>query len=512
MPPGSPIVYINQDTARLGQTAFSIIRAIIGVSVLTGVVLTVRWGGKAFLGESAKARSWVSKRKYLITHGAALLFALGLAKPLDLLSESLTRWANRAVPYLDGSWLVSSFLGIVNAAVVTILLLLLFQFLGMAYWRADAKIEHWGTHKVEIRKGQKVASALRFVLRGVRNLIVASLFLVYIPYTVRLFPRTRFLVDEAAEDFKGPFHKVGNSVLEYLPNLAYLLVILFCAWAFLKVLKWFFDAIADGTLVLDSFPEDWADPTYKLMRTLILLFVLMVAFPYLPGASSQFFKGFSLFIGALVTFGSSGAIGNMVAGIVLTYTRAFKVGDVIGIGPVFGKVTHKSLLSTRIITPKNEVVTFPNGSVLSGSVMNYSEKAKSKGVAMSLTATLGYETEWRTIHKLMCEGAKRTKYILQEPAPRVLETKFGDYYVAYELRAWTDYPEAMQYTFADLHRNVLDVFNVAGVEIMTPLVLAHRDASELAVPVESFPNRPDPKGIAVSLLQKSGEKSKGQGA
>ncbi len=502
----------GNESMRIGETAFVIVRTIIGIGVLLAVVLTVRWGGKKFLGEAARTRSGSDRRKYLVSYGIAFVLLLAVAVPLELLSERMTAWAERAIPYFEGAWLVGSLLGIVHGVTSTVLLLLLFQLLGIAYWRADGEIENWGTRKIAIRKDQKVASALRFILHGVRNLVIALLFLVYVPYTIRLFPRTRFLVDEAAADFNGPFQKVAAAIIGYLPNLGYLIVISLCAWIFLKIIKWFFDAVEDGTLVLDSFPEDWADPTYKLLRTLILLFVLMVAFPYLPGASSQFFKGFSLFMGALVTFGSSGAIGNMVAGIVLTYTRAFKVGDVVAIGNTFGKVTHKSLLSTRILTPKNEVVTFPNGSVLSGSVMNYSEKAKVRGVALALTATLGYETEWRVVHKLMCEGARRTKYILDEPAPRVLETKFGDYYVAYELRAWTDYPDVMQYTFADLHRNVLDAFNEAGVEIMTPLILAHRDASELAVPLENFPDRPDPKAIAVSLLEKATGKAKGQGA
>jgi hypothetical protein len=76
--------------------------------------------------------------------------------------------------------------------------------------------------------------------------------------------------------------------------------------------------------------------------------------------------------------------------------------------------------------------------------------------------------------------------------------------VTYELRAFTRDADAMFQTLSELRANVLDAFNRAGVEIMTPSILAHRDASQLAVPLEQFPDRPPAGGIAVDVRTDGG--------
>ena len=154
---------------------------------------------------------------------------------------------------------------------------------------------------------------------------------------------------------------------------------------------------------------------------------------------------------------------------------------------------------TRVITAGNEHVAIPNSKVLTDSVTNYSTHGLNKGVAVSVVATIGYDVDWRTVHKLLLEGAARTEQIATDPAPRVLEQSFGNYSVEYELRAWTKTSEGIFETHAALRRNVLDAFADGGVEIMTPTILSHRDASELAVPTERFPNRPRPRGIRIEV-------------
>jgi small-conductance mechanosensitive channel len=225
----------------------------------------------------------------------------------------------------------------------------------------------------------------------------------------------------------------------------------------------------------------------------------MVSFPYLPGAGSQFFQGFSVFVGALLTFGSAGAIGNIVAGTVLTYTRAFHLGDMVRLGETTGVVIEKTLLVTRLRTIEHEKVTIPNGSVLASSVVNFSAGAAAGGFVLTVRAGIGYDVDWRTVHRLMLDGAGQTPQILADPAPQVWQTNLGDYAVHYELRVWTDQPVAMFETHSTLRRNVLDAFNWAGVEIMTPSILAHRDASGQAIPQEAFPKRSARRGIAVEV-------------
>jgi small-conductance mechanosensitive channel len=155
-------------------------------------------------------------------------------------------------------------------------------------------------------------------------------------------------------------------------------------------------------------------------------------------------------------------------------------------------------LVTRLLTPENEEVSIPNGTVLSSSVLNYSARAR-EGVELRITAGIGYDVDWRKVHQLMIDGARATEYVLTEPAPQVYQTALGDYAVNYELRALTDQPAFMFLTLSALRRNVLDAFNRAGVEIMTPSILAHRDASNLAVPPEQFRNTSGRGGIAIDV-------------
>ena len=296
-----------------------------------------------------------------------------------------------------------------------------------------------------------------------------------------------------------PLQDAATAVENYIPNLGYLFVILTVAWILLKGLKYLFHSIQNGDIMFERSPAEWADPTCKLCRTILFLFVLMVSFPYLPGSSSAFFKGFSVFVGALVTFGSSGFIGNLLAGILLTYARAFKVGDVVRIEGVYGTVTEKTLLVTRLITAGNEHVAIPNSKVLTDSVTNYSTHRLNQGVAVSVVATIGYDVDWRTVYKLLLEGAARTEQIATDPAPRVLEQSSGNYSVEYDLRAWTKTSGGIFESYAALRLNVLDAFADGGVEIMTPTVLSHRDASELAVPKERFPSPSRLLGIGIAI-------------
>ena len=142
-----------------------------------------------------------------------------------------------------------------------------------------------------------------------------------------------------------------------------------------------------------------------------------------------------MFLGAPVTLGSSGAISNIVAGVVLTYTGAFRVGDFISIGGTTGTFAGKTLLVTRIQTNRNVDVTIPNGTLLSSSVENYSAQARQKGLVPTVSTGIGYDIEWRTVHRLMIEGASQTEHVLADPKPCVWQETLGDYAVVYELRA-----------------------------------------------------------------------------
>ena len=201
---------------------------------------------------------------------------------------------------------------------------------------------------------------------------------------------------------------------------------------------------------------------------LLAAFGVVVVFPYLPASDSAAFAGVSVFMGVLFSLSSSSAISNAIAGIVLTYTGAFRLGERVKLGDTFGDIVEVSMLATRVRTIKNEDITIPNSIVLGGAMTNYSRQAKSLGLILHTSVTIGYETPWRQVEAMLLLAAERTTGLAREPQPFVLEKKLGDFAVVYELNAYCGNVQAMNRLYAEMHRNILDVFNEYGVQIMTP--------------------------------------------
>jgi small-conductance mechanosensitive channel len=207
-----------------------------------------------------------------------------------------------------------------------------------------------------------------------------------------------------------------------------------------------------------------------------------VAFPYLPGSRSPAFKGITIFVGVLLSLGSSSAVASAIAGVILIYMRSFLVGDWVQIGDTMGEVIEKTLLVTRLLTPKAEVITIPNSTVMNGTVKNYSTEAKKAGVIFYTTVSIGFHAPWRTVHQLLVSAAHATEHVLRQPAPFVLQRSLDDFYVTYELNAYTDTPHEVLNIYSDLHRNIQDKFNDAGVEICSPHFSSLRDGNTIAIP------------------------------
>jgi small-conductance mechanosensitive channel len=487
----------------IAESAFRVFRLFLQFLTFFAAVAFCRWGARTFLlNRGGKSNHW--RNTFSAVNFVLLLLLLLLRTPAQNLLTAFGNSISRLWPESEPAWQAAAMVGLCYALIASSIMLLAFHAVGLVYWFAEQRINAWQSR---MRARGMVESSLRFhaslIVRLSIHLLCAllatALVLAYFLYGFAVFPRTRIFTADLLKVLGPPLQAAAKAFENYLPNLGYLFVILLFGWIFLKGLKFFFAAIQRGAIVLEKFPAYWAEPTYKLSRTILFLFILMVSFPYLPGAHSAFFRGFSVFIGALVTFGSSGVIGNLLAGILLTYTRAFKVDDVVRIEGVYGKITEKTLLITRVVTPGNEHVTIPNSKVLAASVTNYSVHGLSQGFAVGIAVTIGYDVDWRTVHKLLQDGAARTEQIATEPAPRVLENSFGSYSVEYALRAWTKTSEEIFETCAALRRNVLDAFADAGVEIMTPTVLSHRDAGDLAVPTDRFPNRYRSQGIRITV-------------
>ena len=321
----------------------------------------------------------------------------------------------------------------------------------------------------------------------IKWIIVLSLVYWSLPVLFGIFPWTGGLAGQLISYFLHPIKNILISIWDYLPNLFTIIVLVFFFRYFLRILRYFKFEIERGALKIPGFYIDWANPTYQIIRVLFLAFMLIVIFPYLPGSNSPVFKGVSVFLGVLFTFGSAGALGNIVSGLVLTYMRAYRIGDRVKIGDATGDVVEKSLLVTKIKTIKNEIISIPNSTVMSSHTTNFTAEAKEHGLILHTTVTIGYDTPWRQVHELLIKAALATDLIEKDPVPFVFQEQLSDFYVCYQINAYTRIANRQHITYSLLHQNIQDTFNEAGVEIMSSHYSNIRDGNKTTVPSENLP-------------------------
>jgi small-conductance mechanosensitive channel len=314
-------------------------------------------------------------------------------------------------------------------------------------------------------------------------LVIAYL---HLSSVLRLYPWTRQLADDLFLLFLHPLEVMGQAVLGAVPDLTFVLVLVLVARYVLRALHLLFEGIGTGTVHFDGFDPEWAQPTYKIVRILVVAFTVVVAYPYIPGSDSQAFKGVSLFLGVIFSLGSSSVISNVIAGYTMTYRRAFRLGDRIQVGDVTGFVTEASLLVTRVRSVKNEEIVIPNSQILNGAVTNYSTLAREDGVILHTTVGIGYETPWRQVEAMLLLAADRAKGAEKSPPPYVLQKSLGDFCVVYEINAYCRDANAIARTYTELHRNILDVFNEYGVQIMTPAYEGDPEVAAKVVPRDQW--------------------------
>ncbi len=384
---------------------------------------------------------------------------------------------------------------ILLAVLVLILLVLIIYFTNRLFWWIKSKINNQRGDRIkgikirgyEFLDTEREIRVIYSLVNLVKWVIVLILVYLSLPILFGIFPWTGGLAGQLISYFLEPVKNIFISIWHYLPNLVTIVVLVFFFRYLLRILRYFKSEIERGTLKIPGFYVDWANPTYQIIRVLVLAFMLIVIFPYLPGSNSPVFKGVSVFLGVLFTFGSAGALGNIVAGLVLTYMRAYKIGDRVKIGDATGDVVEKSLLVTRIKTIKNEIISIPNSTVMNSHTTNFTAEASEHGLILHTSVTIGYDTPWRQIHNLLIKAALATELIEKDPSPFVFQERLDDFYVSYQINAYTKIANRQHITYSLLHQNIQDVFNEAGVEIMSSHYSNIRDGNKTTVPADHLP-------------------------
>lgn len=291
---------------------------------------------------------------------------------------------------------------------------------------------------------------------------------IYLSFVLGLFPWSRPLAQRLFNIFLEPLNRIGLSFIDTLPDLVFIAVLILVTRYIIKLVRLFFAGIDLGTITIANFEKEWAWPTYKIIRLLIIAFTVIVIYPFIPGSESDAFKGVSIFLGVIFSLGSSSFVSNIIAGYTMTYRRAFKVGDMIRIDDNLGEVIAIRVQASYLRSPKNEEIIIPNSQVLASNVVNYSSLAQQRGLIIHTTVGIGYETPWRQVEAMLKLAAERTPGLLSDPAPFIIQKSLGDFSITYEINGYCNEPQKMILHRTALNRNILDVFNEYGVQIMTP--------------------------------------------
>jgi small-conductance mechanosensitive channel len=333
-----------------------------------------------------------------------------------------------------------------------------------------------------------VAGLLRFL----RLVAYLALVYFYLNAVLGLYPWTRPAARMLLRFVINPLESLWLGFVSALPNLIFLIILWIVISYLLKFFRAFFQAIERGRIRLQSFEAEWAMPTYKIVRILVIAFAIVVAYPYIPGSDSLAFKGVTVFVGILLSLGSSSLIANLLAGLSMTYRGAFRVGDRVRVGETVGMVEELKVMTTRVRTPKNEIVIIPNSNILNTDVINYSQLAKTEGLLLHTTVDIGYDTPWRQVEAILIQAAGRTEGLNKEPPPFVLQIAMGDFSVEYQINAYCSDVSNLQHIYSELHAHIQDVFNEYSVQIMSPAYVADPETAKL-VPPEQWHKDPAPK-------------------
>ncbi|MAM29614.1 MAG: transmembrane ion channel [Flavobacteriaceae bacterium] len=381
-----------------------------------------------------------------------------------------------------------------------------------------AKLFRWSAKKIEAQEDKRIkgirlkdytlfdakrqVSALLFVNKALKWFVMLLAIYIALPILFGIFPWTRNFADTLFGYVLDPLKSILLSIWNYLPNLITIIVIVLVFRYVLKGIRFLKEEIAKGNLKINGFYPDWANPTYQIVRVLVIAFMIVAIWNYIPGSDSPVFQGISVFLGFLFTFGSAGSLSNIIAGLVLTYMRLFKIGDRVKIGEVFGDVIEKSSLVTRVRTIKNEIISIPNSTVMSSHTINYSSDAPEKGLIIHSTVTIGYDVPWKEMHEALIEAATRTELVLPDPAPFVLQTSLEDFYVAYQINAYIREANKQATIYSNLHQNIQDVCNERSIEILSPHYRAARDGNMSTIPSDYLPKDYEAPSFRVKKGQK----------
>lgn len=415
--------------------------------------------------------------------------AILLSEMLDMAEPALQIWADHVQSFIHFPLTQTLMRGLLSNLILALGLFIIYQailFTNEFFPRLQTTLQDWRyTHfhvlkfkGVELLTPHQITDFLLSLGRYLQVGLTMIFLVAGCTFTLSFFPATQKLALSIIASLSTLLQSLGKTILSFVPNFLTLLFIILATRMTLRLLHFFHEGVQKNRIRILGLHQDLAEPTYQLLRFLTFTLALVAAYPYVPGSDSPVFRGITIFAGFLLSLGSTALVTNVVSGVVLTYTRGLRIGDRVKIGATSGDVVERTILVTRIRTIKNVVVSIPNSMVLNNEIINYSALTARDGLILNTTVTIGYDVPWRQVYDLLIKAALATRHIQHAPQPFVLQTSLDDYYVSYELNAHTADPKRMAATYSELHQNIQDHFNRAGVEIMSPAYTAYREGNQ----------------------------------
>ena len=380
-------------------------------------------------------------------------------------------------------------------------------YLGLAWLRRHTlqglyQLLHQYSHRLGAGAGEvlrvgrirRVVEVLDALLRWGAALILAY---TWLSFCLQRFPYTRPWGEELHRYLIDVAITLGRGIIGAVPGLVVAVVILLLARAAVGVLRSLFYRIELGQIGVGWMSRDAAGPTRRVATWVVWIFALAMAYPYLPGAETEAFKGMSVLVGLMLSLGASSFVGQVAGGLILTYSGMLRRGEYVRIGEHEGTVVAVGAFNTRIRTGLGEEITLPNSVIVNSPTKNYSREVEGPGYIMDTVVTIGYDTPWRQVEAMLIEAALRTPDVLHQPAPRVFQTALSDYYPEYRLvcQAIPEQPRPRADILSALHANIQDVFNEHGVQIMSPHYVMDPGQEKVVHPDRWYAapaRRPDP--------------------
>jgi small-conductance mechanosensitive channel len=359
---------------------------------------------------------------------------------------------------------------------------------GILLLKAEDKVRALKIAGIQIVEGEYLLPLLHRLLMTLRWLLIALLTYQWLGFVLSQFPYTRPWGERLNDYLLSVAHGLLDGVFGAVPGLGVAIAIFFLARFFISFVGRFFERLSQAESVVSWLAPETMPTTRRLVSIGIWLFAVAMAYPYLPGAQTDAFKGLSVLLGLMVSLGASSIVGQGAAGLILTYTRTLRPGEYVRVGEYEGTVVAMGMFTTSIRTGLGEELTIPNALITGSVTKNYSRVVEGRGYVVDTTVTIGYDTPWRQVEALLIKAAQRTPGILHSPAPRVFQTALSDYYPEYRLvaQALPSQPTPRAEVLTLLHANIQDVFNEYGVQIMSPHYMADAPQAKLVKPEDWY--------------------------